>query len=550
MLEDDMHLDVSTSPVTNEWDTPYNWGLAPPSEPLREKLKAHAVPPSLDHHRLFEDIPLSNESFAIPSPGDSQVSAFPWLHNESDISPSPQMEILLQQGFNDEDFCTASPSSPSGHGQDSNDGPEEICLPELFSAGLSLFPLDTEPSAIHHFKTYMTSTLSVKNAQWNIFSHFLASSKANTYSPVRSGIIAWAAAHRGLEGQKASNEYLVHYAQASSEMDALTTSLVVKNDWRQEQVDTVLATAYFLTHCDLVTGNMSGLVSRLDSIRELIRERRDLMSSGLTGISARLLLWLAYLDLRRSVFLPQGDHAADTIIGIIGNQGSLHRLYLRSRLYLKEAFGERYPSLELRDDMIQDPVNMKFAEGMSVFGRILQHARDGHENVPETRDALEKLHSEMVELERECDLALQGFDSGGSISITRTSYHWLNLKATTQCGLILLSRMRNPSCRTDDEAQSAAYKILKITIQLRKANKLHNPHSVFSVLPIFLAGIETVDEVHQDWIMRFLEDARGWGLHVQRAAQVLQRAVEKQKQTGCRLGFKDIADLASEQLVL
>lgn len=110
--------------------------------------------------------------------------------------------------------------------------------------------------------------------------------------------------------------------------------------------------------------------------------------------------------------------------------------------------------------------------------------------------------------------------------------------------------MRNPSCRTDDEAQSAAYKILKITIQLRKANKLHNPHSVFSVLPIFLAGIETFDEVHQDWIMRFLEDSRGWGLHVQRAAQVLQRAVERQKQTGCRLGFKEIADLASEQLVL
>uniref|UniRef100_A0A0B7KLN4 Transcription factor domain-containing protein n=1 Tax=Bionectria ochroleuca TaxID=29856 RepID=A0A0B7KLN4_BIOOC len=313
-------------------------------------------------------------------------------------------------------------------------------------------------------------------------------------------------------------------------MDALTASLVGKNDWRQEQVGVVLATAYFLSHCDLVTGNMLGLVSRLDSIRELIRERWDLLSSGLTGVSARLLLWLAYLDLRRSESLP--------------------RLYLRSRLYLKEAFGESYPSLELRDDMIQDPVNLKFAEGMSILGKILQHARHGHENTPELRDDLESLHSEMIELERECDLALQGFDSGNSISITRTSYHWLNLKATTQCGLILLSRMRNKSYRTDDEAQSAAHKILKITIQLGKANKLHNPHSVFSVLPTFLAGIETVDEVHQDWIMRFLEDARGWGLHVQRAAKVLHRAVERQKQTGCRLGFKDIADLASEQLVL
>ncbi|CAI6018349.1 unnamed protein product [Clonostachys chloroleuca] len=550
MLEYDMHLDVSTSPATIEWGSPDDCGGMPQSEPLVEKPKKHPLPPSPDNQPFLGDVSLSSEPFTIPPLVDSQLSAFPWLENEPDTSPSPGMETVIRQRFSDSgDFLTNLPSNPSEHGQTFNDGHEKIFITEFLSASLSLFPSDTEPSAIHHFKTYMTSTLSVKNAQWNIFSHFLASSKANTYSPIRSSIIAWAAAHHGLEGQNASDEYLGHYAQASTEMDALTAFLVGKNDWRQEQMGVVLATAYFLSHCDLVTGNMSGLVSRLDSIRELIRGRWDLLSSGLTGVSARLLLWLAYLDLRRSVFLPKGGQG-DTIIGIIGNQESLPRLYLRSRLYLKEAFGVSYPSLELRDDMIQDPVNLKFAEGMYTLGRILQHARDGHENAPELRDDLENLHSETIELERECDLALQGFHSGGSISITRTSYHWLNLKATTQCGLILLSRMRNPSCRTDDEAQSAAYKILKITIQLRKANKLHNPHSVFSVLPIFLAGIETFDEVHQDWIMRFLEDSRGWGLHVQRAAQVLQRAVERQKQTGCRLGFKEIADLASEQLVL
>jgi hypothetical protein len=399
MFKDDMHLDVSTSPVTTEWNTPYDWEWMPLPEPLREKPKEHAVPPSPDNQPLLGDISLSNESSTITPPVDSQVSAFPWLQNESDVSHSPGMEIMLRQRLrNDGGFCTNS-VSPSEHGQNSNDGLEELFLPEFLSAGLSLFPSDTEPSAIRHFKTYMTSTLSVKNAQWNIFSYFLASSKANTYSPIRSSIIAWAAAHHGLEGQNASDEYLGHYAQASTQMDALTASLVGKNDWRQEQVGVVLATAYFLSHCDLVTGNMLGLVSRLDSIRELIRERWDLLSSGLTGVSARLLLWLAYLDLRRSVFLPKGGQA-DTIIGIIGNQESLPRLYLRSRLYLKEAFGESYPSLELRDDMIQDPVNLKFAEGMSILGKILQHARHGHENTPELRDDLESLHSEMIELER------------------------------------------------------------------------------------------------------------------------------------------------------
>lgn len=147
-------------------------------------------------------------------------------------------------------------------------------------------------------------------------------------------------------------------------------------------------------------------------------------------------------------------------------------------------------------------------------------------------------------------MALQGFNSGGSVTVTRTSYHWLNLKAMNNSGFILLNRMRNPEVRADPEAQRAAYEILKIMMKLRKANKLHNPHSVFSILPIFLAGIETIDEVHQDWVKRFLEDASDWGLHVQQASRLMQRVLETQNQTGCRLALRDIANLGTTQLIL
>ena len=54
----------------------------------------------------------------------------------------------------------------------------------------------------------------------------------------------------------------------------------------------------------------------------------------------------------------------------ISRKETLQSLYLRSRSYLNEAFGDEYPSSELRGDMLQDPTNMKFAEAMSILSRI------------------------------------------------------------------------------------------------------------------------------------------------------------------------------------
>lgn len=87
-------------------------------------------------------------------------------------------------------------------------------------------------------------------------------------------------------------------------------------------------------------------------------------------------------------------------------------------------------------------------------------------------------------------------------------------------------------------------------MKLKKANKLHNPHSVFSLLPVFLAGVETTDEIYQDWVKQYLKDASNWGLHAREASRLLQCVLEVQDQTQRRLPLENIARLATTPLVL
>lgn len=275
----------------------------------------------------------------------------------------------------------------------------------LMGMNMDLCSPEAKSSTISHFKMHIASTLSVKTVQWNIFTYFLEADHQSRESPIRCSIIALAAVHRGLEDQSVPNEYLVYYARACASLDRLFSSFVADGQLPADQLEIIFATVYLLSHCDIIVCNAAALSTRLERMKNIIQKQWRFVSPILSGVSARLLLWLGYLDARRSMLQHSTVEtaASEHLLSIIGKQKDLPRLYLSSRLYLKEAFGQRYPSLELQNDMVHDPVNLKFAEAMSVLGQILHQARVASTGCSESdsgfNEELYQLYSKLVDLE-------------------------------------------------------------------------------------------------------------------------------------------------------
>jgi hypothetical protein len=103
------------------------------------------------------------------------------------------------------------------------------------------------------------------------------------------------------------------------------------------------------------------------------------------------------------------------------------------------------------------------------------------------------------------------------------------------CAVILLNRTLNPEVRTDPESQECARNILQIVFKLREASILHNPHSMMSSFPIFVAGIEIQDDIYKDWTLSILSEFQGWGTNISKVEDLLRRIMKRQEATKCRV---------------
>ncbi|KAK3359267.1 hypothetical protein B0T25DRAFT_514833 [Lasiosphaeria hispida] len=103
------------------------------------------------------------------------------------------------------------------------------------------------------------------------------------------------------------------------------------------------------------------------------------------------------------------------------------------------------------------------------------------------------------------------YTSAGKLS--RVSLHWLTAYAAFMTTKILWSRLVRLDVRTDEASTAAVESILQVALLLRRSEgeKLHARElpSMLWPLPLFVAGIETVDEVWADWVRLFISGVEG-----------------------------------------
>ena len=123
--------------------------------------------------------------------------------------------------------------------------------------------------------------------------------------------------------------------------------------------------------------------------------------------------------------------------------------------------------------------------------------------------------------------------------VDRTAFHALTVIALHLSATILLNRILKPNIRTDPESQDAAHEIIRIAYRLRKAKYLDTPRSLLWPLPLFIAGIETTDEIYQDWILSYMAELQHWGGYVKKSRDLLQDICERQQREQKRVRVRD-----------
>jgi len=148
-----------------------------------------------------------------------------------------------------------------------------------------------------------------------------------------------------------------------------------------------------------------------------------------------------------------------------------------------------------------------------------------------------------IELTEKQEYNLAFLDSVNNETVLdRICFRHLTVSALHYCTTILLNRILEPNIRTDEESQSAAREICKITRQLRRAGFLRTPQSLVWPLPLFIAGIETTDSIYQEWILAYMEEIDDWGPNMKTMRLLFCKIIQRQEREDRRVKVRDVME--------
>ncbi|CAK7214113.1 hypothetical protein SCUCBS95973_002028 [Sporothrix curviconia] len=388
---------------------------------------------------------------------------------------------------------------------------------------------------VSYYKQNLMSFYSAKSsrsAKWNFYSFAIQVSEHQPDSRLRHGIVAWAAGHRVLRNQCSRGVvHLRHYSRARAAAAAVRTDLAREAREAREVRETrdardahdahdansggtvvpaaatsgklrlLLSTVLFLSYCDILSGDNDALVHELAGIRQLLAFDWPRFLEALGPLEARILVWLSYFDLRSSLWTrprpaqqhqqqPHQPHQQQqqytSLVHFFARNGGFAALRSlgSGRHYLTDCFGAALPQDELKDDLLQEPTK-------TLSDEMLPSGTDG---------------------------------------MARNKLQGLGATAKCLAATIMLNRIVQPDVRTDAESQHTAHEIIRIARRLHASHYLCSPRNLIWPMPVFVAGIEVVDPVYQDWVLNYLSEVAGlWGTSTRKTGELLRRVIEQQE---------------------
>ncbi|KAK0651969.1 hypothetical protein B0T16DRAFT_387313 [Cercophora newfieldiana] len=337
-----------------------------------------------------------------------------------------------------------------------------------------------------------------------------------------------------------------------------------------------MATAFFLNRYDVLGGDLKSAAARLERMTAWLARHTEALE--LSGIFSSDYLRFP------------------TLLDVLTGREDYHGILERSHGFYADMFGTSYPSERLEEDVERIPAALHLHETFRLLTSILRYRAlrrqqsltggEDHTAWEELAAVKRTVEDEIARVEADFELAVAinpsaevlkhgpmpgmsassaaayGAGAGAVLGprapptppysgkLSRVSLHWLTAYAAFMTTKILWSRLIRLDVRTDETSSRAVEGILQIALILRRSEgeKLHARElpSMLWPLPLFVAGIEAVDEVWADWVKMFIkgvEGGKGSGAEKGASAKIVELMDDirrQQNEVGGRVVVTDI----------
>ncbi len=399
---------------------------------------------------------------------------------------------------------------------------------------------------LDYFKEYSINAITAKeDAKWSHHRFVLDFvGGCVEHFPLRLAVLAWAAKQCPQEPPNigfSAESWYYRAQEATDELMALQdpTTEITRQKALSSAADILLSTSVYLTRFDILEGNLDLVTARFRRMTEwLTRNPETLM---LSAFACKSLLWLCYLQLRIHIFFTLAPHASSLLDELV-RRVDYQDIFERSHTSHSEIFGNSYPETELVLDTEKIPVAARNHEIFCLLNSIMKyrswhHYQIGTDISTTTGPAIEaefrrmEIDFEMSFLTDPSASVLQHtpadsrlphlayddtvFADSMTLSLQRRetnsqiSFSWMNVYSLFLSAKIFWPGLFAPNIRTDDSSSAAVSAIFQIAMRLSKLQGSQQSGRLLSStlwpLSLFMAGIETTDEVYADWMRLLIE---------------------------------------------
>ncbi|KAM7194760.1 hypothetical protein V8F20_007780 [Naviculisporaceae sp. PSN 640] len=416
--------------------------------------------------------------------------------------------------------------------------------------------------------------------------------KRAPHCAMRQAVMAWSAREYATSLTVTDPDAGTWYIQASNQVDELMN---LANPTVQlgnlqpvtNAAEMIICSTFFLNRYDISGGNVNAADSRLERMARWLADHPGDMN--LSGFASKLLLYSCYLHIRLSMFggaFPRYSFLLDVLV----NRPDHHQILQKSNSFYWDMFGHKLPRELVAENLEKVQISQRFHELFCLLAAML-HYRSAQRSQAVAQDPAnweEYIAARHVGIENGLQRAEAEFDLAGAInpaagvlrrsnmgglailaskSLSSTSFDlgdtassassvstpsivgeldnvsalWLTAYASLLTAKIMWSRVTQPAIRTDNASAAAAETILQIALLLRRSrgyDLLHPSSLVLWPLPLFVAGIETLDKVRSDWVRLFLSEIQVEGMRPGSSNELLSLMEDvrrRQDQTGSRV---------------
>ncbi len=522
------HLRLDSLGSTRPWnyDLPMDTGIENDGFPMSLPEANLTIQTSTARNGLQPNTPGSHYGFCSSS--ESEVSISETFEGRRGSGTRRRAPSQRMRATRDEDQCTTE-QDPAR-----SDSEEAIAYLEHYrESSRYIFTVEEDAEFGHH----------------RFVADYVISSAETCI--LRLAVLAWIGRQYPSESTAAIVSIASWYSRAEEAIEKFmllpdSRIKITENHALNNAGDLLLCTSLYLNRYDLLSGDTDSLDARLRKITQwLERHPGDL---HLSAFACRTLLWLCYLQIRTDILLIQVPHVY-TLLDELRRRPDHQAMLEKSHHYHSELFRGAYPEEQLAKDIQRIPVTIRVHEMYCLLGAVIRYrtwrqlqAETGAAGFEEAAPSMESdIEADFRHMDLELGLSIIADPSASILdpvlvhhtgagnaaapldsstaplyrqtqpehTISRVSLDWLGVYGAFLAVKILWSRVLHPELRTEDASSAAVASILQIALQLRKLkDPQHNSQirsSCLWPLPMLLAGVETTDDVHADWLRVIIE---------------------------------------------